>query len=99
MDERVEVLEQDAGERAANGKALALEAAWRGGQLADLPLAGHDGVGRGDAGEDREVVDGDRGHWVASDFVGGEVIAYATISRRHPGVNPPMPPPAAVAVP
>ncbi len=70
VDERVEVLEQDAGKRTADGEALALEAARRGRQLADLPLTRDDGVGRGDPGEDGDVVDADRGHWRDPDVVG-----------------------------
>ena len=63
VDERVEVGEVDAGERAADREALALEPARRGGHRADAALGGP-GVGAevGEAGQDGQVGDGDGGH-------------------------------------
>ena len=52
----------DAGERAADREALALEARRRGGHRAAPGAAAVAGSGLGDAGQDGEVVDGDGGH-------------------------------------
>ena len=68
-DERVEVLEVDAGERAAHREPLALVA---GRSRRHLPhgagLVAESGLAQ--AGQDREVVDGDRGHWHPSPWAG-----------------------------
>jgi hypothetical protein len=62
VDERVQLGHRHTGERAAHRKALALEAARRGGQMADRPVRRGGRVELRQAGEDEHVLDGDGGH-------------------------------------
>ena len=62
VDERVEVGEVDVGEGAADREALPFQAAPGDRQALDGPLAGDGRIGVRDAGQDGDVVDGDRGH-------------------------------------
>ena len=64
VDERVEGGQVDAGEGAAHGEALALEAGRGGGEGADGPVDGGGGIGLGHPRQHQDVVDGDRGHGV-----------------------------------
>jgi hypothetical protein len=56
VDERVEVGQVHAGERAADREALALVARWRGGDLDDRAVPGRRGLG--DSRQDQQVLDG-----------------------------------------
>ena len=67
VDERVEGGEVHAGEGAADGEALALEARRRRGDRGDGAVDGHRGVGIGHSRQHEDVVDGDGRHgssWV-----------------------------------
>jgi hypothetical protein len=61
VDERVEVAQVDAGERAADREALSLEAGRRGGDRPG-PAAHRPGGGQRDARQGGGVLDGDGGH-------------------------------------
>ena len=74
MDERVELAEVDAGERAAHRESVTLEPARRGRHAAHGSLAGMDGIGRGNARQDGDVVDGDGWHTA----IIPPMVAYAT---------------------
>ena len=62
VDERVEVGEVHAGERAPDREALPFEAARRRCHAADRALAGEVGIGLGDPGQDGDVFDDDGWH-------------------------------------
>jgi hypothetical protein len=68
VDERVELAEVDASERAPDRESLSLESGRGGGHRLHRPVRGHGGIGLGDAGQDEDVVDGYR--WHGYSFVG-----------------------------
>ena len=90
-DERVEVLQVDAGERAADREALALVAGRRGGHLPDRArLVAEPGLAQ--ARQDGEVVDGDRGHGTHLLVVGRipvpTVVEHCIFRRRPTRLQP-----------
>src|SRR5688572_12548164 len=80
MDERIEVAQVDAVKRAPDREPVALEPSWRVRDATHGALACEHGVGRRDAREDGDVVDGDGWH-VA---IIAPMVAYATTAPQSP---------------
>jgi CheY-like chemotaxis protein len=66
VNKGIQLLQVHAGEGAADGEALTLESARRGGHRHDRPLRRGGGVGLGDAGQDQNVRGGHRWHDISS---------------------------------
>ena len=86
VDERVEVGQVDARERAPDREPLAFEAGPRDRQPADRALAGDGRIRLRDPGQDGDVVDGDGGHglarcWRLLSLM--QIVAQSTITVKH----------------